>query len=936
MKMSRSRLAPVCATALISLAAGVFTVRAHDNHVTSKSPSQAQVDEHWKLDFGFPGFEELNKKLQRDFDTFKERTTAEMFTAMAPAAAPNAHLVGSWSPVYEAPIVPIHTTVLVDGRVLFWDSVADTPAENNDDHSFTRAAILDPVTNALVRVDNTTTGYNLFCAGFAHLPDGRPLLAGGNLNSSLDGTRTIHFFDHLTDQWSLSPLVMAGGRWYPSVTPLASGEMLITSGRLNTHEVFTTAETLRVLSSATLSMPLYPWLHAATNGDALYFGPDNRMNYLNTAGTGSWRTLGARDGVNRDYGSFAMFDAGKVLAAGGASSVRSAVVIDFMNPNLNPAVLSTASMAFGRRQHNLTVLPDGGVLATGGNYNGAGLIDRNAGVYAAEMWKPSTGQWTTLASAVKTRQYHSTAILLPDGRVFTGGGGICGTCYQVGYLEKNYEIFSPPYLFKKDGSGELAPRPEITQAPTQVVYNQTFDVSTPAPAEIRQVVMMRVPSVTHSVNFEQRRLPLSYKVEGGVLRTVAPPNSNVAPPGYYMLFLVDEEGVPSVSKMVRVSYGGLGAPVVVAATAGTGSATLSWIPVYGATGYTVSRGPAPGQYDSSQNIGNVTTHTVSGLTAGATYYFTVAARDGAGTGGRSNEVSATIPNQPIPPGTGTGLTGRYHNGTSFNTLVTTRLDPVINFAWGSGSPASGVGADNFSVRWTGSVQASVGGAHTFYTTSDDGVRLWINSVPIVNNWTDHSPTVNSGSIDLQAGTKYPVIMEFYERGGGATAKLEWSANGLSRQIVPTLRLYPDVGNLARGKPAVQKSTHGGPAARAVDGNTNGNYSAGSVTRTQYTSTPWWHVDLGAVSPIGQIKLWNRTDCCSERLSNFRVFVSDVPFTSSNLNTTINQPGVSNWRFAGSFTGSTTFTINRTGRYVRIQLEGTNYLSLAEVEVFGAP
>src|SRR4029078_7918201 len=114
-------------------------------------------------------------------------------------------------------------------------------------------------------------------------------------------------------------------------------------------------------------------------------------------------------------------------------------------------------MAFGRRQFNLTVLADGSVLATGGNSSGADLVDLNAGVYAAEQWTPATGQWRTLPSEAVTRQYHSTALLLPDGRVLSAGGGICGTCDQVGYLAKNGEIFSPPYLFHAHGTP--GPRP---------------------------------------------------------------------------------------------------------------------------------------------------------------------------------------------------------------------------------------------------------------------------------------------------------------------------------------------------------------------------------------------------------------------------------------------------------------------------------------------
>ena len=139
-----------------------------------------------------------------------------------------------------------------------------------------------------------------------------------------------------------------------------------------------------------------------------------------------------------------------------------------------PQVSATSPMAFGRRQFNLTLLADGSVLATGGNSTGASLIDMNGGVYNAERWNPATGQWTTLAAQAVTRQYHSTALLLPDGRVLSSGGGICGTCDPVGYLAKNAQIFTPPYLFKKDGSGQLAPRPAITGAPGAVSHGDVL------------------------------------------------------------------------------------------------------------------------------------------------------------------------------------------------------------------------------------------------------------------------------------------------------------------------------------------------------------------------------------------------------------------------------------------------------------------------------
>ena len=137
-------------------------------------------------------------------------------------------------------------------------------------------------------------------------------------------------------------------------------------------------------------------MDVAPNGRAFYSGPDQTLRALDTTGTGAWQTFGQRDTINRDYGGHAIYDIGKMLVAGGGPSTTDARVVDFNGAT--PQVSATAPMAFGRRQHNLTVLADGTVLATGGNSSGAWLVDLNAGVYPAEQWNPATGQWRTLAA----------------------------------------------------------------------------------------------------------------------------------------------------------------------------------------------------------------------------------------------------------------------------------------------------------------------------------------------------------------------------------------------------------------------------------------------------------------------------------------------------------------------------------------------------------
>ena len=624
--------------ALLVLLSLVLPAYPHEGHLKHKS-SKAEIEKHRQTDFGFKGFDRLNLELQQSFEQFSNwENLAKNGEAAERQFNPNGYLVGSWSPPYQLPLVPIHVMLLPNGIVLMWDSVGDNPAESYPTHDFTRASVWDPATNLVSNVDNVQTGHNVFCAGFAHLPDGTPFLAGGNKNGNLDGIKRTHFFDQVTNLWSLGP-DMHFERWYPSVTPLANGEMLITSGGPSSHEVYATDGTLRTLSNFTLSMPIYPWIQAAPNGKAFYFGPNPPMYYLETAGAGSSQSAGWRvDGIWRSYGSFAMYDVGRVVASGGSNSRRETVTVDFRDPSVSPVSVTAENMAFGRRQHNLTVLPDGKVLATGGLSSGANLVDLNASVLSAELWDPESGEWSTLSDASQKRQYHSTALLLPDGRVLTGGGGICGTCFNVGYLEKNMEIFTPPYLYDSDGSGNLAPRPEISAAPSAVDFDEVFAVGTPDPGAIEQVVMMRVSSVTHSVDFEQRRIPLEFSVSEGGLSVKAPRNANIAPPGYYMLFLIDENGVPSVAEMVKVEYGaGLGSPMIVKSSGGSQTANISWIPVPGATGYRVKYGVASGNYTSILDYGaNATSASFNDLPA-SRYYFAVSAVGPNGENGDSNE-----------------------------------------------------------------------------------------------------------------------------------------------------------------------------------------------------------------------------------------------------------------------------------------------------------
>jgi hypothetical protein len=230
-----------------------------------------------------------------------------------------------------------------------------------------------------------------------------------------------------------------------------------------------------------------------------------------------------------------------------------------------------------------------------------------------------------------------------------------------------------------------------------------------------------------------------------------------------------------------------------ATTASSSQINLAWTDTANnETGFRLERKlGAGGTYaEIAAPAANVTSYSDTGLAASTAYYYRVRAYNATGNSAYSNETNSTT-TPSTPPANGTGLRGQYYDNSNFTTLKLTRTDATVNFTW-TGSPASGVGADTFSVRWTGQVQARFSQTYTFYTTSDDGVRLWVNGVQLINNWTNHSSTENSGTIALLANQKYDIQMDYYENTGTAVAKLSWSSASQAKQIIPQVQLYPAV------------------------------------------------------------------------------------------------------------------------------------------------
>lgn len=452
----------------------------------------------------------------------------------------SAAAAGQWSSVFKMPVPAAHMALLPNGKILMW--VAGK-----------RTYIWDP--SNFTSVARTAKGSNLMCAGFIQLSDGTVFVVGGQgPGGGTVGLVQTSTFDWRTNTWTKGPN-MTKRRWYPSVAALPNGEALIIGGGPNVAEVRQTDGTLRKLTTAVFNhVKRYPFVQVGPEGLVGYYGEEVELRSLDSAGTGQWTVFGNRDAIQRRYGSFAMFDIGKVLVAGGGLGgtvpTNSAVVV----ANVGDSLVSTptGSLAQGRRQGHLTVLADGSVLYSGGQASTAEQVSLKRGVNTAELWNPQTGVWTTLARARVTRQYHSTAILLPDARVLTAGGGHCAKCgTTIKYNESNGEIFSPPYLF--DSSGGPAVRPVINSAPTVASPGGTYDVDITSDSGVSKMALVRLGAETHAVDQGQRYVPLTVvSVAGSQYQITLPTEAGALPPGYYMLFAIDGSGVPSVSQMVQV------------------------------------------------------------------------------------------------------------------------------------------------------------------------------------------------------------------------------------------------------------------------------------------------------------------------------------------------------------------------------------------------
>jgi FtsP/CotA-like multicopper oxidase with cupredoxin domain len=470
----------------------------------------------------------------------------------------------SWELLTNSPIFIVHGALLPNGRVLVFSGAAERnyPLE---------ARIWNPATKQMTP-PVIPLPEDFFCSGHTFLPDGRLLVIGGDTNGAGHTNNRCYFFtpdpvDPDTGSFAATTS-MAHARWYPTALRLGDGRVLAFSGNsplAEEVEVFDGAGAWNGISGANRAFgELYPGMHLLPSGEIFYTragwsgasGTQTAYLAFTGANSGNWNDYGQQQFYDRQEGmSLLMIDTtvspvrtrlfvfgGGVSGVATAKNNQSAEVIEFNGGIAGSSWKRLKDMNFARTNVNAVVLPNGKVLIVGGHSNGQKWSPTP--ILPTEIYDPETDTYTTGAMLNFPRQYHSVCVLLPDGRVYSAGGVAPGTADPD---QHTMELYTPGYL-----TG--APQPTITNVPAAITFGDAFTIDTPQAAEIESVVLLAPISVTHHTDSGQRyiKLPIQSRTANS-LESVAPANGNIAPPGFYMLFIVKSNGVPSEGRFVQVT-----------------------------------------------------------------------------------------------------------------------------------------------------------------------------------------------------------------------------------------------------------------------------------------------------------------------------------------------------------------------------------------------
>ena len=982
---------------------------------------------------------------------------------------------GKWGAVIPTQVVGTAAANLPDGRVLLWAS--KFPQRFNDwGDGKTYTQIFDPNTGGengtLTNILLSQTEHDMFCPGINNLADGTIMVSGGASN-----TKTS-FFNFATNTWTKGDEMVVPRGYHAGVT-LGNGNVFIVGGSWSGGRLENKIGELWSADMGWKALPGIPatmlynsndqstegggifridnhaHLWVAPNGKVFHAGPGETMHWIDVSGEGSFTEIGKRGDATYSMNmNTVMYDVGKVLALGGARAYSgpagkpNSYIIDINDEN-NVSVSRIADLNKARTLANSIALPTGEILVIGGA-SSAGLFTDAGSIFEPEIYNPETDTWTLLAPMTIPRRYHATAILMADGRILTAGGGLCNCAAN----HSDMQIFSPPYLFNADGS--LAARPNIS-APESAPYNSSMTVS--GSDDISAFSFVRMSSVTHSNNNEQRRIPLSFSKVGTGTYSLTIPDENILPPGYYMLFGINEQGVPSVAEAVQM---GSSIPLDISGSTTCVTENSGFEYMGNGIGFGSFR-----QFNAGEFFNDFWQVTEGYITVHSNFYRNLGRDDNRGgifhISLASGTLKQTLTN--LTPGQSYELSLDYavHDLASVDPSINIRIGTVLDESFtasnrgnvsdwltatytfvanaasmdltlqGTASPEyGGFLVDNIKVCRTGPIStipspseecvATDNGFEGEFGISPGGWGTFTAGQPFVGAWS-----VTEGSVDihdnthrnlglndgtggayhldmngnvpgtiqqtlngLQTGEEYLISFDYAihvltssaelqiqvgsmlnetlsasnigSSDGWLSATYSFTANAESADLIlkgmgglPYAGVLldnvevckvasenqecTDPQNLALNKTSSQSSTYGnGLASYANDGNTTGSspWSADlQHTRNEFQS--WWEVDLGQLSEIESIQVYNRSDGVQDRLKDFYVLVSSAPFDpTASLSDHLANNNISQQFFSGEAGAQESIGLMAEGRYVRIQLSGTGILHMAEVEVLGCP
>ena len=490
---------------------------------------------------------------------------------LVPQGMAQANVTGVWSTLpYVMPINPIHVALLSSGNILVVAGSGNCPPSQSGCPSGppygpsnnSGALLLNPVTGAITQF---SVSWDMFCNGMVLLQDGTALIDGGTIQyDPFYGQPQAAIFSPATNTFTNAPN-MADGRWYPNLTTLGNGSVMAFSGLNETGGTNTSVEFYTIGSGwsqeylAGWTPPLYPRMHLLPDGNVFYSGPGTSSALFNPATT-SWTLDVANTNYSgtRTYGTSVLlpltpannYDPMITIMGGNSPATNTTEIIDM--GATTPKWVYGLNMSEARIEMNAVILPNGEILAVGGSVDDedTDTLSLNADLFNLNSVNlnsnpPNLGTMTSAGANATERLYHSVALLLPNATVWLAGGNP-----ERGTYNNTIETYQPPYLFTSTGA--LATQPSITSAPSSISYGNTFTVETPNASTISSVVLVRNGTVTHAFGMDQRLVGMNFTVGSGSLTVTAPPNSNIAPPGYYMLFILNSSGVPSVAQMVQV------------------------------------------------------------------------------------------------------------------------------------------------------------------------------------------------------------------------------------------------------------------------------------------------------------------------------------------------------------------------------------------------